>query len=209
MHPGMQCTEQSSDWRTHFQAQVNCQPCWNYLKPAFLMWIVVGAISLKYSNKWIQDTWTGPDDFSKQDSIALFWQMSPQKQNSWEVIVLEELTSSNVWHKRHFVKIDLINNFQISRNICSSGDQCNTTRIEIVEISHACWVEGKTKTKADCTGMCVIVAFFPNWLQKKTWTILIYIQPHNFMQACKVFLRINEGKLERRILGERGNCSYL
>ena len=42
------------------------------------MWIVVGATSLKYKNK-IQNTWTGPDDFSKQDSIVLLWEMNPQK----------------------------------------------------------------------------------------------------------------------------------
>lgn len=40
------------------------------------MWIMVGTISLKYRNKCIENTWAGPDDFSKQDSIALLWDMN-------------------------------------------------------------------------------------------------------------------------------------
>lgn len=79
------------------------------------MCLAVGATSPKYSNKWIWDTWTGPDGFSEQDNEPsnIKWLGS----NCFRRVSL----SSNVWYlkkkKIKFVKIDIINYFQISRNI--------------------------------------------------------------------------------------------
>lgn len=123
MHLDTRSTNQPSGLMCTFASRrrEHCGPRWNYLKPESLTWVAVGATSPKHSNKSLSETWTGPDGSPKQDNVALFWQMNPQKYNNCIVIVLEASTRLRFFFffgkKIKFVKMDLTHNLQISRNI--------------------------------------------------------------------------------------------
>lgn len=121
MHLNTQSTQQPSGLMCTFisRHRAHWGPCWDYLKPEFLTWVAVGATSPKHSHTSASETWAGPDGSPKQDSVALFWQMNPQNYNHCLVIVLEASSRLRffVCKKIKFVRMDLIHDFQISRNI--------------------------------------------------------------------------------------------
>lgn len=67
--------------------------------------VVVGATSPKYSNKWIWDTWTGPDDISKQTGLLysgqwthrnkLFWMNYTRGVNSLQMFEIKKILQWN------------------------------------------------------------------------------------------------------------------